>query len=122
MGPFLEKMMLQRREFFPYEALPVGNQDKEARATTIRGLMQMKQVWWPKHDANVAESVAVMLRFPNGKHDDDVDAMAHVGRMIESLVAKRKPEDKPKATWRDKFMLKMARGSGAAGGGTAMSA
>ena len=122
MGPFLEKMMLQRREFFPYDALPVGNQDKEARATTIRGLMQMKQVWWPKHDSNVAESVAVMLRFPNGKHDDDVDAIAHVGRMIESLVAKRKPEDKPKATWRDKFILKMARGSGAAGGGTAMSA
>jgi hypothetical protein len=122
MGPFLERMMLQRREFIPYTSLPVGREDKEARATTVRGLMQMKQVWWPKHDSNVAEAIAVMLRFPNGKHDDDVDAMAHIGRMIDSLVAKRVVQAKPKDTWRDKFLKKVTGGVNGSGGGTAMSA
>lgn len=121
MGPFLNKMMLERRTFFPYEALPVGNQDKEARATTIRGLMQMKQVLWPKHDANVAEAIAVMLRFPNGKHDDDVDAAAHIGRMVETLAAARAVVEKPKATWRDNFLKKMVHKS-SGGSGSAMTA
>lgn len=110
MGPFLEKMMLDGDgSFFPYEALPVGNQDKSARATTIRGLMQHGIVWFRKFDANQEAAKAEMLKFPNGKHDDNVDAMAHIGRMVESLVAKRVHTEKKKDTWRDKFMKKMMK-------------
>ena len=110
MGPFLEKMMMDGDgSFFPYEALPVGNQDKSARATTIRGLMQHGIVWFRKFDSNQEAAKAEMLKFPNGKHDDNVDAMAHIGRMVESLVAKRVHTEKKKDTWRDKFMKKMMK-------------
>lgn len=110
MGPFLEKMMMDGEgSFFPYEALPVGNQDKSARATTIRGLMQHGIVWFRKFDSNQEAAKAEMLKFPNGKHDDNVDAMAHIGRMVESLVAKRVHTEKKKDTWRDKFMKKMMK-------------
>ena len=109
MGPFLNQMMLDRKEFFPYEALPVGNQDKAARATTTRGLMQQGRFLWRKHDSAQAASKSQMLKFPNAKHDDHVDAAAHIGRMIDSIVAKRIATKKKNDTWRDKFVKKMVR-------------
>ncbi len=70
MGPFLDRMMLEKRQFFAYEPLPVGRSDKEARATTIRAMMQAGIVIWDRNDAAQNEAKAVMLKFPNGKHDD----------------------------------------------------
>ena len=109
MGPFLNQMMLDRKTFFPYEALPVGNQDKAARATTTRGLMQQGRFLWRKHDSAQAASKSQMLKFPNAKHDDHVDAAAHIGRMIDGIVAKRIATQKKNDTWRDKFVKKMVR-------------
>lgn len=113
MGPFLDRMMLERRQFFAYEALQVGRADKEARATTIRAMMQAGIVIWDRNDAAQNEAKAVMLKFPNGKHDDDVDSIAHIGRMVERLAAGRKKKEPPKKDgWRQQLLKKM----GASGG------
>ena len=104
LGPFLEKMMIERGEFFFHKPLPVGRMDKEARATTIRAMMQAGRVMWNKHDPHQAEARAVMLKFPNGKHDDDVDAIAHIGIMLSELTAGRKKVEKnTEAGWRKDF-------------------
>lgn len=113
MGPFLDRMMIEKRQFFAYEPLPVGRSDKEARATTIRAMMQAGIVIWDRNDAAQNEAKAVMLKFPNGKHDDDVDSIAHIGRMVERLAAgRKKQEQKKKDGWRERLMKNMGKSAG----------
>lgn len=59
--------------------------DKETRATPLRGMMQTGRVFFPLR-ANapwVETAVAEMLRFPLGAHDDIVDALAWATRLFQ---------------------------------------
>lgn len=60
--------------------------DKETRATPLRGLMQQGRVYFPlaSHRPWVERAIEEMLRFPTGKHDDIVDALAWAARMYRA--------------------------------------
>lgn len=77
-GPFLRKRMLETNSFFNIsEVTPAG--DKEQRAQSIAARMAMGYVWFPKHLPWTEKAIAELLAFPNGLHDDFVDALAYIG-------------------------------------------
>lgn len=103
----IEAVFLRRcneRKLYPaYEVLKPFT-DKFVRAQPLKGRMQSRKVyfsqaaeWW---DACRQE----MLRFGSGgKHDDIVDALAWLVRLVLSRGAPRPVQHKPLKSWKDKL-------------------
>jgi predicted phage terminase large subunit-like protein len=84
-GPFLRKRMQEERVYFSIEEVtPVNN--KVQRAQSIIGRMSMKKVRFPKHAPWVMEARDELLKFPNARHDDFVDALAWLGRAVDRMA------------------------------------
>lgn len=109
--PFLDKRIREERltSFFIEELNP-GKRDKVARARSIQGRMQQGLVYFRKGCNATAQLVAEMMRFPNGVHDDGVDAMAWLGQILALMVRPREQPAPPKKSWKDK-LNKIARGT-----------
>lgn len=103
--PFIDKRIREERlTSFYIEELNPGKRDKVARARSIQGRMQQGLVFFRKNCNATAALVAEMMRFPNGIHDDAVDAMAWIGQMLSLLVRPREKAPPPKKSWRDKLV------------------
>ena len=109
-GPFLEKRVRERKLHEAYfRDLKTGRRDKEARARAIQGRMQQGMVYFPRDPIWVGPLVAELLRFPNGVHDDQVDALAWIGLMMTEFATYFEPiEHIP--SWRDR-LREIAKGS-----------
>ena len=82
-GPFLRKRMLEEQTHINIvEVTPAG--DKEQRAQSIAARMAMGLVWFPRHLPWTEKAVAELLAFPNGLHDDFVDALSYIGLGLKS--------------------------------------
>lgn len=103
LGPFIEHAMVAERiNDFVIEPLPPGRRDKEARARTLQGLVRRRKVFLPRTAEWTPSLVAEMLRFPKGKHDDQVDALAYAALNInEVTVPHSDARDERKESWRD---------------------
>jgi predicted phage terminase large subunit-like protein len=103
LGPFLEKRVRERGLYEAYfKDLKTGRRDKEARARAIQGRMQQGMVFLPKEENFTGPLVAELLRFPNGVHDDQVDALSWIGLMMtEFSTFVEKIEHVP--SWRDRL-------------------
>lgn len=115
MRPILEKRMRERRLTSMYiEELNPGKRDKVARARPLQGRMQQGLVLFRKGCNATASLIAEMMRFPNGVHDDCVDAMAWIGQMLSLLTTPRQVKEKKAKSWKDKLHkhVKRATGSG----------
>lgn len=97
-GPFLRKRMQEERVYFSIEEVtPVNN--KVQRAQSIIGRMSMKKVRFPKHAPWVMEARDELMKFPNARHDDFVDALAWLGRAVDRMAtpsASRQKDDGPR--------------------------
>jgi predicted phage terminase large subunit-like protein len=105
LGPFLEKRVRERGLYEAYfKDLKTGRRDKEARARAIQGRMQQGMVFIPEGAAYTEALVSELLRFPNGTHDDQVDALAWIGLMMTEFAVYQTPiEHVP--SWRDRLMF-----------------
>ena len=103
LGPFLEKRIRERGLNEVYiKDLKTGRRDKEARARAIQGRMQQGMVYLPKNEIFTGPLVAELLRFPNGVHDDQVDALAWVGLMMTEFSTFSERIVNP-PSWRDRL-------------------
>ncbi|WP_052321207.1 phage terminase large subunit [Pseudomonas fluorescens] len=110
--PFLDARIREERlTSFYIEELNPGKRDKVARARSIQGRMQQGLVFFRKNCNATAALVAEMMRFPNGLHDDGVDAMSWIGQMLSLLVRPRESKAPPKKSWKDK-LGKLVKGGG----------
>ena len=108
LGPFLEKRVRERGLYEAYfKDLKTGRRDKEARARAIQGRMQQGMVHFPKNEVFTGPLIAELLRFPNGVHDDQVDALAWIGLMMTEFSVFTAPVIR-EPSWRDRLnhMLK----------------
>lgn len=99
---------------YPSYEVIVPLTDKRTRAQPARGRMQQGKIQFPSRAPWYAEFKAELLRFQaGGRHDDQVDALAHVVRLATTQAApKGPPKAKMPETWKSKLM-KQLRGSGA---------
>lgn len=103
LGPFLEKRVRERGLYEAYfKDLKTGRRDKEARARAIQGRMQQGMVYFPRNEMFTGPLVAEMLRFPNGVHDDQVDALAWLGLMMTEFATFQAPVVH-ESSWRDRL-------------------
>ncbi|MFY7925574.1 MAG: phage terminase large subunit [Aquidulcibacter sp.] len=85
-GPFLKKRMLETNTYFNLrEVTPAV--DKEQRAQSIAARVAMGKVYFPKYAPWTEKIINEMLAFPNGTHDDAVDALAYIGLGLQSQFA-----------------------------------
>lgn len=103
LGPFIEvAMSVEKINDFVIDPIPPGRRDKEARARALQGLVQRRKVYFPRHAEWTASMVGEMLRFPRGKHDDQVDALAYATMNVNTVsVPTDEARDPQPKSWRD---------------------
>jgi predicted phage terminase large subunit-like protein len=88
-GPFLQDRMMDEKVFGNIVQITPVN-DKMSRAQTFNGMMSMGTVMWPKAPW-FQRARKEFLTFPNGKHDDFVDAASHLGQGVHKMIDGKKP-------------------------------
>jgi len=85
-GPFLNEEMFKQNTFLSLYPMKHMGKDKLTRARSIQARMRAKGVlfdkdadWFPKFEDEC-------LTFPRGKNDDQVDAFAYLGKMLDVLI------------------------------------
>lgn len=95
-GPFLRKRMAETQTWFNLvEVTPAG--DKEQRAQAISARMGMGYVHFPVGAWWTDKAVEQLLAFPNGNHDDFVDAFAYIGLGLRIQIKASAPVQEKKA-------------------------
>lgn len=98
-GPFLRKRMSETGRYINVvEVTPVG--DKAQRAQSIAARVAMGKVLFPKASWWTEKAINELMAFPNGTHDDFVDALAYIGLGLPRQVKASAP---PKASSAPRF-------------------
>lgn len=95
----------EEARFYPAHEVIVPLTDKRTRAQPARGRMQQKKIQFPSRQPWYQELRTEMLRFEaGGRHDDQVDALAHLVRLVTTKAAPP-PARKAQSTksWKDKL-------------------
>jgi predicted phage terminase large subunit-like protein len=101
--PILNKRMQEKQKFINITPLKPGRQNKVARSMTIHARMQQGKVFLPKNAPWLQDFLAELMKFPNGRNDDQVDVYAYLGLMINDVSPPTKAQPKPKKGWRDRL-------------------
>lgn len=96
--PFLNERMRQQETFVAIEQLSEAK-DKEQKAQAIKARMSAKTVMFPEYAPGFGDLLGQLMSFPNGTHDDAVDALANLGRGLDQMVraSKKVPFTMPDA-------------------------
>lgn len=85
-GPFLNEEMRKTNTFISLVKLKHGGKDKLTRARSIQARMRAHGIKFAKDEDWFFIFEQECLTFPRGKHDDQVDAFAYLGMMLDALV------------------------------------
>lgn len=84
-GPFLFKRMREEKIYVNVrEQVPAA--DKTTRAQSIQGRASMGMVRFPARAHWYGNARNELLKFPQGNHDDFVDALAHIGLGLDIII------------------------------------
>ena len=84
-GPFLEQEMFRTGVFINIQKETPVN-DKSQRARAVQGRMRAGGVKFYKKGSWYLELEQEMKRFPRGEHDDQVDALAYLGLVLNKMI------------------------------------
>ena len=85
-GPFLREQMIKTGVYPNLLPLKHGGKDKIARARSIQGRMRAKAVRFDKSEEWYPTFEDELCKFPRSRNDDQVDAFAYIGMMLDSLI------------------------------------
>lgn len=83
--PFLQEQMIATGQFLNLYSLK-PSVDKQTRARSIQARMRAGAVKFDKNADWYQTLEDECVRFPRDKHDDQVDALAYLGQMIDKMV------------------------------------
>jgi len=89
-GPFLQRRQLERRAYCAREQFVVVS-DKPTRARSFQARMAMGKVYFPANAPWLSALEAEMFTFPAGVHDDQVDALGLIGRLLDKMTGANVP-------------------------------
>jgi predicted phage terminase large subunit-like protein len=115
--PFLNRILTEEKmASVVIEPLLPGKRDKVQRARPLQGLIQKRKVFFPLNAEWTPSTVGELLRFPKGKHDDQVDALAYAaGQMDQVSTPDSAAREKQSKGWRDNLHKFIKLGSASAG-------
>lgn len=93
-GPALHKAMEDARTWINIREVTPAN-DKEQRAQSIAARFGQGKVFFPQGAWWVEKAISELMAFPNGIHDDFVDALAYIGLGLRSQVYASPPKERP---------------------------
>ena len=85
-GPLLNREMIQQNVFINLIPLKPHKQDKITRARSMQARMRAGGVKFDKSADWYQTLEDKCMRFPRDKHDDQVDALAYLGLMVDKLI------------------------------------
>lgn len=94
LGPFINERMRKRNTYVAIEELSEAR-DKEQKAQSIKARMAAKTVLFPSYVPNWEAVLHQLLTFPNGTHDDFVDALAKLGMGLDKMIPATKTQPPP---------------------------
>jgi predicted phage terminase large subunit-like protein len=92
LDPFIKKEMAARNQFVFREQF-TSAVDKTVRARSFQAYMAQGKVYI-LNDTWTQALQRELLAFPSGKHDDQVDALGLIGRLLDEMRMKNKPSEK----------------------------
>jgi predicted phage terminase large subunit-like protein len=102
---FVTRRMRERSTFCRIEPISPRGADKAVKAQPFQAMASMGRVWLPEGPEG-DDVLDQYLRFPAGKHDDEVDTAGTIGRALEqthAAVVKRDDPKKPRDRWNAAF-------------------
>lgn len=84
-GPFLVKRLRERHLYIARASFP-SRKDKSMRAQAIRGRMAMNGMWVQTGAPWLADFKNELMVFPNGRNDDQVDAISLIGQVLDRMI------------------------------------
>lgn len=85
-GPFLREEQVHRNIFPNIMLLKNGGKDKIARAKSIQGRLRSHNIRFDKEADWYQTFEDEVCVFPRGKHDDQVDAFAYLGLLLDKVL------------------------------------
>lgn len=102
--PQLKKDIRRRRMAVTFDETLTPITDKQVRARPLQGRMQQGMVDFWSTQPWFEEVVHELMRFPGGVHDDIVDALAWLVRMVMKKQPPKRPRHKQPASWKKKLL------------------
>ena len=90
LAPFISLLKRDQMVFGHIEEVTPARA-KDVRARSIQGLTELHRVRFPKYVSWWEKAEHEMLTFPGGKHDDFVDALAHLGMYVANMLRGMRP-------------------------------
>jgi predicted phage terminase large subunit-like protein len=102
-GPFLNEEMLRQNTYPNLFKLKHGGKDKIARAKSIQARMRAKTIKFDKQADWYSAFEDELTRFPRDTHDDQVDAFAYLGLLLNTLVEAPTKEEEEEQDYYDEL-------------------
>ena len=85
-GPFLREEMFKQNTFINLYMLKHGGKDKPTRSKSMQARMRAHGVYFDKDADWYPILEEELLSFPRGRKDDQADAFAYIGLMLDVLI------------------------------------
>lgn len=102
-GPFLLEEMTSRNIYPTLYKLKHGGKDKITRSRSIQARMRAHSIRFDKTGDWFAGFEDELLKFPRDKHDDQVDAFAYLGLMLDKLLEAPTKEEQEEEEYFDEL-------------------
>ena len=102
-GPFMYETMIAINTFPSIYHLKHMSLDKTARSRSIQARMRAKSIKFDKRGDWYQTFEDECMRFPRDKHDDQVDAFAYLGIMLDKLIEAPTQEEVAEEQYADEY-------------------
>jgi predicted phage terminase large subunit-like protein len=102
-GPFLNRAMIESNTFLNIIPLKPHRTDKITRARSIQARMRAGAVKFDKNADWYSTLESEMMRFPRDRHDDQVDAIAYLGIILDRMSEGRTVEEIEQEEYEESF-------------------